>query len=92
MVLIIALVALARRLVRLHHLLHLGLVHVLFVQEHVKLLRLELKLVLEERVELHGLRGLVMVEVIRELDLLLQGVNFLLASGYAGLLIHYGRH
>ena len=91
LVFVIAMVA-PRRLVRLHHLLHLGLVHVLFAEEYVELLRFELQLTLQESVELHRLGCLLLVQVVCELNLLPQSFHILLAGGYAGLHIHYGGH
>lgn len=68
--------------VLIHHLLQLILEHLEFLEQIVKLLCLELELVPQETLELHGLRRLFLIDVHCELDLFLQCLNVLLSGKY----------
>ena len=71
--------AIARR-VLLHHLLQLILEHLELLEQIRQLLRFERELILEEALELHGLRRWILVDIPRELNLFLESLDVLLSG------------
>ena len=68
--------------VLIHHLCQLILEHLQLLEEIVGLLRLELELIPKEALELHGLRGGLLVDIHRELNLFLERLDVLLSGKY----------
>lgn len=66
--------------VLLHHLLQLILEHLELLEQIRQLLCLERELILEETLELHGLRRWILVDIPRELNLFLESLDVLLSG------------